>query len=329
MRRTPDRIASVADAIKIARICSDIDYWPSDKGDTRAGPKYKPPFGIWYRGQSGVWPLCPSIFRKKAGKYYDETSIYFHFQLRSPTFRKDHHSPFEWLCLMQHYGAPTRLLDWSESVLVGLYFTVWERKFDNQDGQLFVLNSRLLNRDADVPRLLRRKRSGIHVPESFNIHLRSLMAFYRYPSEIFVSQEINRHDISDAPPPKLLNKIREEIYKRGRLTNISDPEVSSFFEQMRKPVAVFPYRTNARLHMQQGVFTIHGGKKYGDSPEISNLQQPIGLDQFSVGRFLKPFSVPKGSKNDIRKELEAAGIHKGSLFPELDQQSEYMREIWR
>ena len=29
-----------------------------------------------------------------------------------------------WLCVMQHYRAPTRLLDWSENLLVALYFAV-------------------------------------------------------------------------------------------------------------------------------------------------------------------------------------------------------------
>src|SRR5438552_9721553 len=37
-------------------------------------------------------------------------------------------SAWEWYFLMQHYGLPTRLLDWSECALVGLYFAAGDRK---------------------------------------------------------------------------------------------------------------------------------------------------------------------------------------------------------
>jgi len=52
---------------------------------------------------------------------------------------------FDWLFLMQHYGLPTRLLDWSESPLVGLYFAVEEQEHREKEGALWVLTPTILN----------------------------------------------------------------------------------------------------------------------------------------------------------------------------------------
>jgi len=46
-------------------------------------------------------------------------------------------SEFEWLFLAQHYGLPTRLLDWSSNPLVALFFAV-ERK-DEVDGAVYMV----------------------------------------------------------------------------------------------------------------------------------------------------------------------------------------------
>ncbi len=55
---------------------------------------------------------------------------------------------WEWLFVMQHYGVPTRLLDWTESPLVGLYFAVHEEP--NANGALWAVLPAELNREANV-----------------------------------------------------------------------------------------------------------------------------------------------------------------------------------
>lgn len=51
-----------------------------------------------------------------------------------------------WLTLMQHYGLPTRLLDWSESPLVALYFALSSDKDAKTDAAVWVLNPMKLNK---------------------------------------------------------------------------------------------------------------------------------------------------------------------------------------
>ncbi len=55
----------------------------------------------------------------------------------------------EWLFLMQHYGLPTRLLDWSESVLVALYFAAGGDS--KKDGELWQMLPDKLNEKNGVP----------------------------------------------------------------------------------------------------------------------------------------------------------------------------------
>jgi hypothetical protein len=86
---------------------------------------------MWWRGHAEAnWILRPSVFREKRnGQPYNEKALINNFQMRA--YGRLGHRPrpcseLDWLFLAQHYGLPTRLLDWTESPLVALYFAVSE-----------------------------------------------------------------------------------------------------------------------------------------------------------------------------------------------------------
>jgi FRG domain len=102
----------------------------------------------WYRGHMRAnWPLTPSLYRHHA----DETETRIEFQRVGSQLLIERQplTPWEWYFLMQHHGTPTRLLDWTDGALIGLYFAVGgsgrRPARGNGDAAVWVLNPEWLN----------------------------------------------------------------------------------------------------------------------------------------------------------------------------------------
>ena len=108
-----------------------------------------------------------------------------------------------------------------------------------------------------------------------------------------------------------------------------------WLQSYRTPIAVFPYRLNERMVFQSSVFTLHGGKVYAKGLrkryEGEALPKPVSLEDLQRTTdkpFIKRFTVPAALKEEIRHGLFVLGIHEGTLFPEIDRQASYMKELW-
>ncbi|GLQ96141.1 FRG domain-containing protein [Dyella mobilis] len=109
------------------------------------------PDSIWFRGMmNGQYHLTPGAFRKKKkGSEIDEESITDEFLVSLPMYGGTKFSgSWEIYSLMQHHGLPTRLLDWSKSPLVALFFALdFEEKKVSSDLSpvVWVLNAYKVN----------------------------------------------------------------------------------------------------------------------------------------------------------------------------------------
>ena len=106
---------------------------------------------IWFRGHArSDWTLVPSLARNPKNLKAEAALLKRFMQNAVPHLDRPLIEEWEWMFLMQHHRAPTRLLDWTESPLASLYFAVNEEKHLRSEAAVWCLDPVALNKEARV-----------------------------------------------------------------------------------------------------------------------------------------------------------------------------------
>ncbi len=149
---TESKVTSVEQYIKAIDDAYRVLWGPAqEESDIKYSPK------LWFRGLRAFdYPLLPSIGRRGLNVEY-ETIFLSKFKSKAVPFLdqvpirpavEGVSAYWEWLFLMQHYGAPTRLMDWSEDALVALVFAIDTSASEEEkekDAAVWCLNPVMLN----------------------------------------------------------------------------------------------------------------------------------------------------------------------------------------
>jgi len=214
-------------------------------------------------------------------------AVHLYLQNNRP-WQGEHPSDWEWLCVAQHHGLPTLLLDWTINPLVALYFSAWKDHGEN-DGAFYVMQ-------LQDKQFRDEKKLTIRIGQNITKNV-----------ENFDNRNIK---LERARGPMIIVPL---VFTRR-----IEAQAARFI-YAGYAGSIIPNKDKLQKHIN------HGSQSGNSQPEIFDES---ALDKvFNKNlpwKNIKKYFVPRDRKQHILRQLRNAQIHQGTLFPDLDGYSAYL-----
>ena len=283
------------------------------------------PGGFVFRGhRDAIWPLqsrLERVYTHPRTRGHVEQRIIKTFKQCAHNYEKELGSnvpgsscdTLEWLSVMRHYGAPTRLLDFTRSIFVAAYFALLHEPHEKEDfsaiwvvyqGALDTAASRLLFKEkdalaknADVTGVLSSAPSELRLANTHAITEESIGEF---------NEEMNRTVVRCS----LNNFIRTNGLVRG--------EPRRFNRRMQFQKGLFIVPTNVRASFQEN---LEAALDIKVGSNISNECEELkgrGYRSLVANTALIKIIIPKVSFAKFRSTLYQMNLTTDILYPDLE-----------
>lgn len=275
-------------------------------------PKHK----CVYRGHGNwIYDMIPGIYRNGNERILaNESKFIKDIVASNPRFFVNCKTALDILAVLQHFGFPTRLLDFTENPIIALYMACASDSSSHADIIRVDINEDSFKfYDSDTISILSNIAlfdDDINVSDFDYSNYHSLFDFYEGYSyhkygdcinnaerQKLINEFNNRNDIK-----RLVHKICEE---KPYFKNEIDPMHLENTILLVKPKQEFE-----RLSLQSGLFALFGidkCKPHKVDFEFQNLE-------FRITHII----VPSSFKQTILRELEKINIHQGTVYGDMD-----------